>query len=128
MKIVTNMPYSIYHRIHKLEIHTGIEYSLLKIILEDNKDEIINKLISDISTFKIYVCEESREKINKFIEYYALENIFDKVETNTSYFYMNTKKINDILSYEQIENVLSFLYDYIDASVINTILRQLNLI
>ena len=41
---------------------------------------------------------------------------------------MNTKKINDILSYEQIENVLSFLYDYIDASVINTILRQLNLI
>lgn len=118
-----------YYKIKNLEKLTLMDYSLIKTILDDNKKEIIDKLVeSESSSLKINVCSESKKKINEFIEYYFLDEYFDKIKTNFETFYIDLTKLSKVLSYDQIKSILTYLYDYINEFSLYAILRQLNLI
>lgn len=118
-----------YQRIKNLEKLTDKDYSLIEMILRDDKNIIIEKIIREYPILKICVNSESRQKVNEFIEYYMLDNYFEKIKSNMyEKYYIDINKLNEFLSYEQINNVISYLYDYIDELLIYTVLRQLNLI
>lgn len=119
------MPASKLRHIRNFEMMTGKSYSLIKMIIEDNKNDIIDEIMK-YPKFRIYISSESRPKINECIDYYQLD--FQRVDRNMGDFYFEQEKLDKNLSNEQIKNILSYLLDYIDEFMISRILRQLNLI